>query len=241
MMIKKILFSLFMGMLFSAYSGQTFEDGVVLFNKKEFKKSAAKFDSIIQYEPNNTGALYNLGMAKMKNEKWGEAIWAFERVLMSTPNDVQTKLMIEECHYEIDPNFVWEYRLNGMQSTLYSFSSTSWAIMAILCSIIIAVMMTLFNRSNNRSSKRLLGIIGVMSFLLFILSIFSGYSTKKHRTANNYAIITEKSVTSIDKQKTIGEGSLLELIDSSPEDSIIRIETEEGELLSFAADQMSFL
>ena len=35
MMIKQILFSLFMGMMFSAYSGQTFEDGGVLFNKKE--------------------------------------------------------------------------------------------------------------------------------------------------------------------------------------------------------------
>ena len=241
MMMKKILFSLFFGIMISACSAQTFEDGVSLFNKKEFRKSASKFDSIIQNNPNNLGAFYNFGMAKMNNKKWGEAIWAFEKVLLSAPNDIEAKQMIEECHYEIDPNSHWEYRLNGTQSTLYSISSTVWAVIAILCSILIAAMIILFKRSANSSSKRIMGIIGVIGVLVFLLSIFSGYFAKQHRSENNYAIITQKSVVSIQEEITLHEGSLVKLMNSTPEDSIIKIETEEGQLLSFEPDQMSFL
>ena len=239
--MKHILMSLFFGFLFSAYSGQTFEDGVTLFNEKEYSTSAEKFDSILSINPKNIGALYNLGMAKMKTKKWGEAIWAFEKVLVSKPNDLEAKEMIAECHYEIDPNASWEYRLNGIQSSLYTISSKVWAIIAILSSLIMAGMIVLFKRTRINSSRRITGIIGALCIILFIFSMFTGYSTQQHKTEGNFAIVTQKSIESIHEKITVFEGALLKVVNSLPEDPEIRVETEEGELLSFEPNQMSFL
>ena len=240
-MVKQILFVLFCGFVFSSNASVTFEEGISLFNKKEFVKSAAKFDSIIQVNPNDIGALYNLGVAKMKCKKWGEAIWAFEKALIFTPNDIDSKNMIEECHYEIDPGFLWEYRLNVTQSTLYSISSKIWATIAILFSFVIASIIVLYRKSINSSSKRILGILGIMSVLIFIFTLVTGHFTKQHKTENNFAIVTEKSVVSLHEKVTITEGTLLEIVNSTLEDSEVRVETEEGELLSFEPNQMSFL
>jgi len=239
--MKHFLTSLFLGLLSSIYAGQTFEDGVSLFNEKEYSISVEKFDSILSINPNNIGATYNLGMAKMKARKWGEAIWSFEKVLVSKPNDIESKQMIEECYYQIDPNTPWEYRLNGIQSSLYTVSSKIWGVIAILASIVIAGVIILFKRSENNSLKRILAIIGVLTTIIFISSMHTGYRTQQHKTENNYAIVTQKSIESIHEKITVFEGALLKIVNSSPEDPEIRIKTEEGELLSFEPNQMSFL
>lgn len=240
-MFKNFIFILFSCILLTAHSGENFDNGVELFNANKFQKSAKIFGSIIQENPNDVGALFNLGMAKMKSKKWGEAIWAFEKTLLYTPNDVESKEMIEECHYELDPNYYWEYRLNATQSMLYSISSSAWAILSILFSLLIAASAMLFKRNTSLSSKRIFAIIGTVSVFLFLFTIITGYYSKQHRTANNFAIVTSKSIESVYEKTQVNEGAILEILNSQPTDTEIRVETIDGTLLSFKPEQLTFL
>lgn len=239
--LKHIVAFLIILFAFSTNSLATFADGIKAFEEAEFKTAAKKFDSIITSGTNDVSAVFNFGLSNMKAKNYGKAIWAFEKVLIAQPNDVEAKELIRECFFNIDSNFYWEYRLSGFQSSMYSISSNLWAILSILLSFILALSIVFFRKNSTTGNRRLFLISGFFSALFFLLFITIGYFSKEHKQFGNYAIITKKNVKSLHEKTVLIQGSLVEILTTEIPSDEIRVETIDGEILTYLQKDLDFI
>ena len=226
---------------FSTNSLATFADGIKAFEEAEFKTAAKKFDSIITSGTNDVSAVFNFGLSNMKAKNYGKAIWAFEKVLIAQPNDVEAKELIRECFFNIDSNFYWEYRLSGFQSSMYSISANAWAILSILLSLSLALSIVFFRKNSTTGNRRLFLISGFFSGVFFLFFITIGYFSREHKQFGNYAVITKKNVKSLHKKTVLIQGSLVEVLTTKNPSDEMRVETIDGEILTYLQKDLDFI
>ena len=212
--LKHIVFLFIAFSSFSVVGNSTFQEAIEAFKAKEFDLSTQKFDSIVSVSPQNIGALYNLGLVNLEQKQYGKAIWAFERVLKFQPNDTEAKENIRECYFQLDPNFYWEFRLNGFQAILYSISPNTWGFIVIISSLFIALMIVLFVKSAAISTRRIALFTGFAFLILFLFSLITGFFVQQYRMQDNRAVVLKKTLSfkSVDE---IHEGQILECTECS--------------------------
>ena len=240
-LLKNIIVLCFLMGTFSVYGNSTFEEGIESYNNKDYSVAADKFDSIVSISPENRGAVFNLGMARLQNKEYGKAIFAFEQILKFNPNDTEAKDNIRECYFQLDPNYYWEYRLNGFQSILYSISPNTWAVFSILSSLLIAFMIVLFVKNNSPTLKRTALLTGFIFTIILLFSLITGYFSKQHKTNHNFAIVLNKEAQTFgnENEDLIHEGELLEC--ESCETDTILFKTMNHQEVKLLKEEVGFI
>ena len=194
-----VLFGMFS---FQGNSTSSFAEGFEAYEKKEYSLAAEKFEEVIQQNPNDIAGYYNLGLSKMANKNFGEAIWAFEKVLKFTPNDSEAKVQIERCYGELATSDEWSPRLNGIQSGLYSWSADIWAYVAITFSLFVLFSVFIFKKNKNHSVKRLMFVFGFLSLCFMVASSVIASKVNSYQTESTFAVVTASAI-----QTFIDEGN----------------------------------
>ena len=215
------------------FFANNFEKGIRAYEHEQYSYAAKMFNEVIKVEPNDVAAYYNLGLSHMGEQRFGKAIWAFEKVLAVHPSDEDTKEKIEYCALELNLESPWQHRINGIDTTIYSLSSSQWATLSIVLSIIIACALIGFNIITQVSLKRILALGIFVSGALLILTIIAGYRTKSYFSSHEYAVVTKLGIPIYLDQKNksntrLPEGTLVKrLTDDSL--GIVSVETMNGE------------
>ena len=192
-----------------SYSSDLFDQGLKAANDKKITQAINLFNQVIQQEQNNVAAYYNLGNCYYKNKSYGEAIWAYERVLKLSPRDSEAPANIELCYKKLNDTSIWAPHTNGLQRLIYSVGPTTWAILSILISILMGISIFLLFKMKNNSWKRFhfMLLFGETVFLLAFLVATNTSST--YLTSERFAIVTQKTIPTY--MNDLGEKAQLEL------------------------------
>jgi tetratricopeptide (TPR) repeat protein len=192
-----------------SYSSDLFDQGLKSANDKKINQAINLFNQVIQQEQNNVSAYYNLGNCYYQNKSYGEAIWAYERVLKLSPSDSEAPANIELCYKKLNDTSIWAPHINGLQRLIYSFGPTTWAILSILISILMGISIFLLFKMKNNSWKRFhfMLLFGETVFLLAFLVATNTSST--YLTSERFAIVTQKTIPTY--MNDLGEKAQLEL------------------------------
>ena len=192
-----------------SYSSHLFDQGLKAANDKKITQAIKLFNQVIQQEQNNVAAYYNLGNCYYQNKSYGEAIWAYERVLKLSPRDSEAPVNIELCFKKLNNASMWSPHTNSLQRLIYSVGPTTWAILSIVISIFMGISIFLLFIMKNNSWKRFhfMLLFGETVFLLAFLIATNTSST--YLTAERFAIVTQKSIPTY--MNDLGEKADLEL------------------------------
>lgn len=230
-----LIFFTFFTLLVSPLTGYSndFDNGIQAFEHEQYSYAAKMFFKSTKSSPNNLSAYYNLGLSHMGENRYGKAIWAFEKLLAQNPNDIGAKRKIEECSTELNHEYLWKHHISGIESAIYRVSLTSWAILSIFFSILIALSLIGYRKTTSTSTKRVLLLILVSFMSVFSLSIYAGYKSKRYYEQSNYAVVTKLNIPIyLDKKNKsnsqLPEGTLVQRLN---QDSIgiVPVKTMNGE------------
>lgn len=196
---------------------QEFTSGLDAFNAKDYTSAAEMFTHVIDNEPSNSSAYYNLGIVQMQQSNYGEAIWAFENVLKLATNDSPAKDKIEQCYEELNRSGYWTPRLSSLKSGLYSWSSNIWSLIALTFSLLISLSLLVFHKSKVQSLKRMMIVAGVLGIFCMVISVILAKQVKEFSEGKHYAVVTKKTIpTFIEKEKkgktVLIEGTQLRIV-----------------------------
>jgi tetratricopeptide (TPR) repeat protein len=82
-----------------AFSALEFRAGVSLMNEKRYAEAAVRFKHLLDWNPNEDGALFNLSLCHLMQEHWEEGAGGFERYLKRQPNDATALAFLGYVRY----------------------------------------------------------------------------------------------------------------------------------------------
>lgn len=192
----------------------SFEEANELFKEKKYDAAITAYEEYVA-EHNDIAGYYNLGLAYHETNAHGKAIWAFEKVLKLDPTDNAAWEQYKMCQKDLDPNNQIKPILSSFESNLYSVSSTSWSIMAILSAILMSSL--LFATYKLSIKRKTLGMATVASFILLVTLIIIASNTNSFEN-HEYAIAVREthvldSETYSPTKKIILEGERYDIVE----------------------------
>lgn len=227
MKIYIMVISFLFGFTVLAAEENTFSKGIKAHSEHLYEEAAVFFLEAINEDSSNISAYYNYGLSSIGVESFGKAIWAFESVLKFKPNDLQAQEKIEYCYERLDAPTNYTPLLNGFSSILYSFSSNTWSILAILFSLVTAGSIILWKLNKILSFNKILISLGAISFIVCISSILLAKNTYEFTHEHNNAIVISSNASSYYdassiSELTITEGTRLSVL-STKNDSLLEV------------------
>lgn len=210
MKIYPIIISFLFGLTVFANEDNSFTKGIKAHSEHLYEDASTFFLQAIEEDPSNISAYYNFGLSSIGTESYGKAVWGFEKVLKYKPNDIQAQEKIEYCYERINSATEYSPMLNGFTSILYSFSSNTWSILAILFSIVAAGAIVLWKLNKIKTFSKLLLGVGLSSTIICIATILLAKSTYEFISEEKNAVVINKSASSYYDPQSVSEITLLE-------------------------------
>ncbi len=232
--------------LFS-FAGSNFDEGVKAFQDSNYVLAIEKFQASLAETPNDVASYYNLGLAHTEAKQFGKAIWSFEKVLKLSPADSDAKDKIIACYAQLNPSITWEPRLNRLKSALYGFSGTTWSILAIVFSCLLAIFTLFFFLMKEISYKRLFIALGFVSFCGLISSLLISYGATNYAEQTRFAVVTKTNIPTYKNAQTLNnhllkEGDQLEILDDNFSDkTLIQVTSKSGDTYLVKAVDVDFV
>ncbi|MFT5777246.1 MAG: tetratricopeptide (TPR) repeat protein [Crocinitomicaceae bacterium] len=244
--MSKWIINIIFGVLpWVALAGSNFDEGIKAFQDKKYELAIEKFQASLTETPNDAASYYNLGLAQHESKSYGKAIWAFEKVLSLSPADNDAKDRIEQSYLALDPDAVWQPRLNRLESALYGFSGSSWSIIAIIFSLLLSGCAILFLRTKQVSTKRLCLALGFLSLCLLVASLFIAAGASNYSEQTKFALVTKKHIPTYQDAKkiskvTLKEGDRVEIMDEKHTD-LVSVSSNSGDTYLVKATDLDFI
>lgn len=225
-MIKKIfvLFLLLSGVVFSQTSKELFTKANTFYKDGKYDQAIDIYKEIIAKGEVSSELYYNLGNCYYKLNEVAPTIYNYEKALQLNPTnaDAQNNLIFAKRltldRIEALPKSVFQ-RFN--ENVLQKLSYNGWAILAVLFSILGAVLFLVFYFSDTPSKKRLFFITSIISFLLLISSLIIAYHQYNQSKNTVEAIVFSEEVSvkneptkNSDEAFTLHEGTKVLVLDS---------------------------
>ena len=173
-----------------------FKEANLTFNQKNYELAIEQYQSLESAGYTSPELYYNLGLAHYEEGEIGQAILYLERHLLIQPTSQKGKESLSIIKKEVDvqiteipPFILWQY----YRSAINAFSSSQWAIIQIVSTIILVVLMGLFWFSQRQ--RRLLMKIGIGVFLLSFMIAWHFADSRKIIEAGGQSAIIMTPVT----------------------------------------------
>ena len=192
----------------------SFEEANKLFQEKKYDQAITAFEVYLD-DHNDIAGYYNLGLAYHETNAHGKAVWAFQKVLKLNPKDDAAWEQFKMCQNDIDPNKETKPILSSFESNLYSLSSTTWSILAMISAILLSSLLIATYKFTLK--RKALGVSSVASSILLVLLIIIASKTNNFEN-HEYAIaVAETHVLDTETHnptnKIILEGERFDLIE----------------------------
>lgn len=197
--------------------------GLEALSTKDFNAAQESFTQNINISPSFEG-YYNLGYAFAKQERWSESLWANEAALKYDPTNNKAIYNAKFSLKQISPDVDWNHPYSWTERIIFSIGETTWFILMIFSSIIVAISIFFLLSTNKRDSKNLWSKRLIIPFaILLVIAVFCFNKILDHYEDNRYAY-------SIDKETNLylsPEG--LEVDDNLPESIRLNVVQDQKE------------
>lgn len=205
-----LIFSLFLGFSGIAQNEELFEKANSAYQNGNYDAAIRSYEEILANGEMSAELYYNLGNAHYKMNHVAPSIYYYEKALQLDPKDEDIRNNIEFArNMAIDDVEAVEQTgmkqwVNGIIST---FTFSTWAVVAIIFSILFVALFLLYYFSYTPVYKRLL-FAGSMLFLVFcIFSVVFAFQQQSYIQDNQYAIVFEEEIEVRDEPNLRGEAS----------------------------------
>lgn len=170
----------------------------------EYAEAAKIYEEILGAGLQSAELYYNLGNAYYKLNKLGPSIYYYEKGLELAPNnkDLKNNLAYAQQDTVDQINQAQNDKLEQLyNSVVKGFSSNTWAILAILSSVLAATLFILYYFTQKPSLKRI-WFIGSLAFTLGIFGFVALTYANLKANESQYAIIWNEQVAILDGPTT---------------------------------------
>ncbi len=192
--MKKLLYILILLVSFTSF-GQNenlFEQGKEFYKNGKYQQAITAWMNILDKGEHSAELYFNLANAQYKLNHIGPSVYYYEKALLLSPNDADIKnnLAFAE-NARIDsieplPQTVFSKWYNGV-SNIFTFES--WAILAVVFSILFVTLFLFYYFAFAEKRKRLLFVGSMFVGFLLIASLTMSFLTYSDFTKNQPAII----------------------------------------------------
>ncbi len=176
----------------------TLEDAATAYSQGQYNKSAEIYEQLLKTKGESSEIYYNIGNCYYKLNKTASAILNYERALLLSPGDGDTRFNLEVAKLKttdrINPvgNF---FLVDWFQAIQNTFSTNQWSYIGIICFILFIGCLILFFFSRKILMKKAGFYVGIGLLVITISSNIFSYNQKKKLTNRNTAIILASTVT----------------------------------------------
>ena len=206
---KKLIISLLMAFFSIAGFSQNenlFDQGKELYKNGKYQQAINAWMQILEKDEHSAALYFNLGNAQYKLNHIGPSVYYYEKALQLSPNDADIKnnLAFAE-NARIDaieplPTTVFSKWYNSI-SGIFTFNS--WAILAIVFSVLFVVLFLLYYFAFKERRKRLLFAGSMFAGLFLIGSLTMAFLIYDDFSKNQAAIIFAAK-TEVKTEPTMG-------------------------------------
>ena len=210
--MKKLIYLYILLFSFAGFSQNEdlFEEANSAYQSGDYQNAINYYEEILDNGEASAELYYNLGNAHYKLNHVAPSIYFYEKALQLDPTDEDIKNNIEFArNMAIDDIEKVEQTgmnqwVNGLIST---FSYSTWAVVAIIFSILFVALFLLYYFTYTPLYKRLLFTGSMLSVLLTVLSVIFAFQQQSYIQDNQYAIIFGEEVEVRDEPNLRGDAS----------------------------------
>ena len=197
-MRKAIYFLLLLFPCAVSASEQTKSTGDSLYIAGNYTAAIEVYESI-GAEGNESHVLYyNLGNAYYKSGNIAKAIINYERTLLLSPGDEDTRFNLALAKSKTVDKVQEPYKLfisEWIEALVNSFSLTNWAVTAIVAFIVLLLALLVYLFGKRVGVRKLAFLLAIISLFVTIISNYAAAQQNKMLTTRTAAIIVVPSVT----------------------------------------------
>lgn len=175
------------------------DDANTAYINANYLKAIATYDSIVDAGYESHKLYYNLGNAYFKSCKIGKAMLNYNRALLLSPNDSDTKhnILVTSTYVKDNIQSVPEFFLvRWFRALRQTASSNTWAIMSLVA-FVLATSSVLLYLLVSKIAIRKIGFFGAIVCLLCFI-VFTSYSVvEKNDLINSTSAIVMSSAASV--------------------------------------------
>ena len=211
-MMRKLIYLCFLLFSFAGFSqnDDLFEEANSAYQSGDYQNAVIFYEEILDNGETSAELYYNLGNAHYKMNNVAPSIYYYEKALQLDPTDEDIKNNIEFARNmaiddieEVEQTGINQW-FNGLIST-YSYST--WAVIAIIFSILFVALFLLYYFTYTSLYKRLLFTGAMLAILLCGLSVIFAFQQQSYIQENQYAIIFGEEVEVRDEPNLRGDAS----------------------------------
>lgn len=184
--LKTSLIFFFVLQSFTFFAGE-FQEATKAYQEKNWSQAANLFETYLSKHPNEANTYYNLGVCEMKQEKFVDAIWNFEKAYKLSPQLSEAQNQLNACYKKL--NFIesWSPPIGVFKAKLFKFSDKQLAFTLILLSFVSGTL--LFLHFKRKSNKRLTRFSFALSLIFTFLTALILIQKKSFTEGINHAIV----------------------------------------------------
>src|SRR5690554_497909 len=212
---KKVLTLLLIFISFSTFSQneELFERGKELYKNGKYQEAVNSWKQILENGQTSAELYFNLGNAQFKLNEIGPSIYYYEKALQLAPNDADTKTNLafaENARIDLIEPLPKSVFSKWYSSVAGTFTYDGWAILAVICSLLFAILFLFYYFSNSEKRKRLLFASSLLAFLLVIGTVTLAFLTYGDFSSARPAIIFADEIE-VKSEPSMGSSSVFVL------------------------------
>ncbi|WP_300433806.1 tetratricopeptide repeat protein [Christiangramia sp.] len=189
---------------------ELFEKANSAYQSGDYEAAVSNYEAILENGEASAELYFNLGNAHYKMNHVAPSIYYFEKALQLDPTDedIQNNIAFAR-NMAIDD--IEEVEQTGFSvwfnNLISSYSYNTWAVMAIVFSVIFVVMFLLYYFSQRSLYKRIFFASAVVFLICCSASVIFAFQQQSYIQDNQYAIVFEEEIEVRDEPTLRGEAS----------------------------------
>ena len=176
----------------NAQNDTVFNEGNTLYNQGKYAEAIKKYEALLDKNEHAVALYFNLANAHYKLNNIAPSVYYFEKAkLLSTDDkDIENNLVFaQNMTVDAIDTFPEVGFSRIFKNIVNTFSSDSWAKLAISGILVFVLFFLLYHFTSATSQKRVAFVISVLGFLVAVFSLVIAFQKNNLEIKNNPAII----------------------------------------------------
>lgn len=195
--MRNILYIVVFFMIGSIYAQEKplFDEATEHYKNEEYDEAVKRYKEILAKDKTSTEVYYNLANAYFKLDDWASSIYFYNKALQLSPNDedVKNNLLYAE---ERTIDDIGEEEKSGFSNLIddliSTFSFNTWAVWAIVFSVLFMVFGVWYYFTQKSGRKRFFFTLSALFLICSVLSVVFAYQQYDMQQSNTFAIVFEE-------------------------------------------------
>ncbi len=233
-LIDQIIILYFLFGTVSCFASGELKVAEQLVKDKKYEEAVHIYQDYVKDHPTNSTVFFNLGSCYFYQNKFGYAVWAYEKAAKYDPQDHEATANLEICYKRLKKAEMWRSSISWVERTLYGFGANFWAYVSIVLSILVSIFVYYFFITKNGGGKKM-ALLSITFFVLVCVgTVYLAFSTNRYYTTSEFAIVVSKAVPTysddLSSQKTdfsLLEGDRVKIVHENPHRYMIELNNRE--------------